>query len=138
METVLLLVFLTSEARPDAIEEFKHLSGTWDVISVKRGGKDADPELFGSKVRFTDRKPDGIEKRCDIYTISIDPKTNPARITATVAGGEIKGMKMLVIYQRDGERLTLRAAFGAKEFPNGLKAEDGDGTLVYQLRRAKK
>jgi uncharacterized protein (TIGR03067 family) len=138
METVVLFVFLATDARPEAIEEFKVLSGTWDVIKVERDGKVADRELFGTAVRFTDRKPADLETRCDIYRIAIDPKATPRRITATVAGGEIKGMKMLVIYQRNGDSLTLQTVFGAKEFPRDFKSVRGDGTVLYQLRRVKK
>jgi uncharacterized protein (TIGR03067 family) len=139
MNAVLLFVFLSADARPEAVEAFKHLSGTWEVVAAERDGKATDPanSLLPSKVRFTDEKPAGIKTRCDIYTIALDPKAEPAKLTATVAGGEIKGDRMLVIYKLDGDRLVLRLAYGAKEFPKGFKTASDDGTYVLELRRSK-
>src|SRR5262245_55893615 len=130
MNAVLLFVFLAPNASPQAADAFKRLEGTWEVVEEQRAGKivDAKQSIFPPSVRFTNEKPKGIEKRCDIYTIALDPKADPPRLTATVAGGEIKGDRMLVIYRLDGDHLTLRMNYGAKDFPDGFRTADGDGT----------
>jgi uncharacterized protein (TIGR03067 family) len=139
MNAVLLSVFLTPDASPQAAEEFKRLTGTWELIEEEQDGKVVGPDqaICPPKVRFTDKKPKGIEDRCDIYTIALDPKADPPRITATVAGGEIKGQRMLVIYRLHSDRLTLRLAYGAKNFPTGFRTAKDDGTFVLILSRVK-
>jgi uncharacterized protein (TIGR03067 family) len=140
MNAVLLFVFLAPDASPQAVEAFKRLGGAWEVVEEQRNGQVVDPKaaLLPPSVRFTTEKPKGIEKRCDIYTITLDPKADPPRLTATVAGGEIKGDRMLVIYRFDGDLLTLRLHYGAKDFPDGFRTANGDGTFVLKLRRIKR
>jgi uncharacterized protein (TIGR03067 family) len=119
--------------------EGRLLAGVWNVIGGEKDGCQVpvDEQLLVSRVLFTSVSPADIARRCDIYTAVLDPTANPARITATVAGGEIRGEQMLVIYRLDGDRLTLRLHYGAKTFPVGFKTAAGDGTLMLELKRAK-
>lgn len=139
MNAVLLFVLLAPDTSPKVTDDINLLSGTWEVVAEERDEKVVDPKqsLLPPKVRFTAEKPKGLEKRCDIYTVALDPKADPPRLTATVAGGEIKGERMLVIYRLDGDSMTLRLHYGAKDFPKGFRTVDGDGTAVLKLRQVK-
>jgi uncharacterized protein (TIGR03067 family) len=119
--------------------EGRLLAGVWNVVGVEEDGCQVPvgEQPFVSRVLFTATAPADIARRCDIYTVVLDRTVNPARITATVAGGEIRGEQMLVIYRLDGDRLTLRLHYGATTFPVGFKTAAGDATYVLELKRAK-
>src|SRR5438270_354595 len=104
MKGVLLLLFLTPDKADDpAAKEFKLLEGTWRIVSAEENGKKAplDDVYLGliDSVRFTAEKPKRLEQHCDVYTVTFDPGRTPKRLTATVAGGEIKGERMLGVYR---------------------------------------
>jgi uncharacterized protein (TIGR03067 family) len=138
MGAVLPFVFLPPDASPRAVEEFGRLAGTWEVVEEECDGKAVGPgrAVLPAKVRFADEMPRGIARRGNVYTVVLDPGVNPPRLAATVAGGDFKGDRLLAIYLLDGDRLILRMAPWAENFPDGFETAEDDGTFILRLRRA--
>lgn len=131
-----------------AAAELKKLEGKWRIESAKLAGRDfpADPgvrmKIHGSTVATV------VEGRADtpsVRTITIDPSTDPKRITMIDA--ELKdgiwlakpdGDTVRAVYALDGDKLTLVQWRGPKpEYPKSITPKAGEPVMEMVLRRIK-
>jgi uncharacterized protein (TIGR03067 family) len=131
------MVFVYGDGR--FTDEYNKLNGEWHVDLLEYDGKkynarDLDGSAMPGKLIVTAVAPVGIEKRCDIYRIDVDPTKSPMRLKAVIAGGEIKGQWVLGIYSFEGRELTLLlSGLGAKDYPKDFNPQAQDGTILMRL-----
>lgn len=124
------------EAARSALEEQQ---GVWVAERFVRDGKETPAEIVRSITRTVEKdhvvwKRDG--KNFAGTTIVLDSSKMPATIDVLPDGGPARGERVLGIYKRDGDRLTICMADPDRPRPREFKAEEGSRqTLMVFTRR---
>jgi uncharacterized protein (TIGR03067 family) len=131
-----------------AAAELKKFEGKWKIESANLAGRPfpADPsvrmEFAGSTAK---NSVEGKPETQTVRTITLDPSTDPKRITMIEA--ELKdgiwlakpaGIVVRAVYALDGDKLTLVQWRGPKpEYPKSVTPKAGEPVMEMVLRRIK-
>jgi uncharacterized protein (TIGR03067 family) len=137
---VLLLCFVPG-VRSDAPKEYDDaikmdgLEGEWDKVDVLYGGqhlgRSGHPTFLVRGQTFTWKG--GGETTTGTYTV--DTKTKPARTIQVPSSGPGTGTTWRMIYQVEGDRLTIAYLGVITEYPKGF---DDPTAYVTTMKRVKK
>jgi uncharacterized protein (TIGR03067 family) len=135
------VLLIAADAKDDAVKEAKaKLKGTWDVVSMERGGeKEPLPDgIMAQLIIHDDRLTmrDKNESRDASYTI--DPTQKPPHIDIVPNEGPDKGKKHLAIYVLDKDDLKICSAEPGEPRPKELASKEGVKAVLVTLKRQKK
>jgi uncharacterized protein (TIGR03067 family) len=135
------VAFGAAAAASDETGDRDSLQGKWQLVETVKKGKtqkitDQSEDFFelvfkGDKI--TARYKIGAEQG----GYKIDPNKSIKTIDILPSTGDEKGKTLKGIYELKADQLKLCMASGGPHRPESFKAE-GDKTVVYVLRRAKK
>jgi len=132
-----LLCLTTPVLAADANDELAKFTGTWQLVSAVRDGKQT-PEDVVSKIRVVikDGKHTvhfGDEAVVKEIPFTVDAMKEPKETTDTLPDGKtIKG-----IYKLDGDMLTSCVAEPDKDRPKEFASKAGSGHTLRVFKRVK-
>lgn len=132
-----LLVGLCGCARRAQDESFKAFQGTWDVVSLDKGGTKFEaarlkPTVVFEKDRFQMRVGDGI---LEDFVIRVDASKTSGEIEFVYLTGADQGRSELGIFELEEKTLKLCKAEVGKSRPAELAAKKGMSWTFIVLRR---
>ena len=142
MRTIFLLLSIAAlgfapapvyRERPnDADTVHRRFQGGWRGVSYKHGGQDL---MLGSPFRVHLEKDrwrffvGAPPTQTNIYTITLDTKSNPMRIDWREGGTHLRG-----IFELTGDRLHYSFRTSAKDYPRSLTAPDPEDYVIEAER----
>lgn len=115
------------------------IDGTWIPSSATLSGKEF-PEEIRKSIRLVvkDGKYNAtVGKNEDRGSVRIDPTAKPKTLDITSADGPTKGMTILCIYERVGDRLTVCYDLSGKNRPTEFVSTPGTPRFLVTYIRQK-
>jgi uncharacterized protein (TIGR03067 family) len=136
-----MLAAMLMIAADDPKKDAEALKGNWTAASIKHAGQ-ALPADQAKTFKLTFDAKTYTNKVGDEFLeeggFTIDPSKTPKTMDFDIKKGPDEGKKQLAIYQLDGDKLTIVAAFpGATERPKSLKPEASAEVIEAVFERTK-
>jgi uncharacterized protein (TIGR03067 family) len=126
-------------------DELEKMQGTWTLASVEGNGqKSTDDQVKGiTRTIKGDRyevTKDGksLAKGTMTFDPTKTPKTLDAVVTSPAEGGGTKTVKVLGIYELDGDTMKTCLAEPGKDRPTDFSTKEGSGRRLFVWKREKK
>ena len=130
-----LIVTLGSDP---AQEELARHQGTWAVTAFVRDGEETPKEIATSIIRIVDGDHVTWKREGKSFagtSLILDPSTDPRSLDVIPDGGPWKDQRVLGIYKREGEILTICMAAPTMPRPRAFTARSGSGWTLMTFRR---
>jgi uncharacterized protein (TIGR03067 family) len=123
------------------------LQGTWVIVGKEFMGKKATKEevkkLSGEMVIKGALVTQWVDDAGDKYIVNkstwkLDPKAKPKRLDLTYTRGELKGEKVLAIYELDGDTLRVCYAMVNEKRPTEFAGKFDGKAFFLTYKRVKK
>jgi uncharacterized protein (TIGR03067 family) len=151
MKPKILLVLVTGlflaanfkdEAKDNAKKELDKLQGDWVMVSSEHNGEAAPAEQIKSLKRTVKGNEFTVFRDGEVLVkgmFTIDPSKSPKTVDITFTEGDNKDMKMLGIYEIDGDNQKVcYAPPGQKERPKEFTSKGDKGLTFSVWKREKK
>lgn len=131
--------------RPTAIEDFKRLTGAWQIVAITVDGRHV-PDAKGYTIEFKDGKltmMDGDVRR--EFLCKLDPAKSPKRMDLTPSGDAFKsddrfkdkGEPLLAVYELKGDQLRIcQPVEKTTHRPSEFRSAKGSKLALMVLERA--
>ncbi len=125
------------EPKADAVKaELKRFEGTWKFVSMEINGKAVPAaNLEDSKLIFEGDRFRSTSEEQNKGTFAVDPTVTPK--TIDIAVGEGGKIKILGIYQLEGDTYKICSALPGKPRPAEFSAKAGSGCGLTVMSREK-
>jgi len=136
-------VFAAALAQGDnaARRERAGLQGAWNMNSGERDGQSFPSEYLTNSERVVKDDETTVTVAGQLFMkakFSLDPSKNPKTIDYSINGGPYAGLKMLGIYELDGDKVKFCLATPGKERPTSFATKPDDGQTVTVWKRETK
>lgn len=125
---------------PSAIDDDREWhQGTWTVEAFESAGVATPAEIRSTIERVVEGDHVTWRRQGKAFagtTMVLDPAAEPMAIDLVPDGGPSRGEKVLGIYRREGDRLTVCMAAPGDPRPTAFDAPKGSGRTFYVLRKA--
>ena len=133
---------LAAGGNDEAIQKDRKLmAGTWRVISYEKDGKKTPAEqLEKTRSIFSADGKAMVQREGKTIaqgSIKIDPAKKPKQSEGTYTEGELKGMKVLGIYEIDGGNMRGCYALPGNDRPTEFLSKPGSGHVLITYKRDK-
>ena len=133
------IVGLSAVVRADDKDEWKKLSGTWNVEKAVLMGADTT-DVFKAAVLTVSEGKYSVKfgEQEDKGTVELDTSKKPKRMTIKSTEGVNKDKTFPAIYEIDGDTCKICYALEGKDAPKEFESKEGTQTLYIVYKRDKK
>lgn len=134
-----VVLLVPSVVRADDAADLKKMQGTWKILVMQRGGKDAPPAILKGKMAVEKNTftlvvtKDGKEQRAPIQ-VKLDSSKLPRQMDFTGKDGKLKHHG---IYEFDGKKLKICFDLIANERPRTFESKSGTSVRLMVLEPKK-
>jgi uncharacterized protein (TIGR03067 family) len=136
---LIALVGVSVAVRADDKDEWKKLSGKWNIEKAVFMGQDSTEVFKTAKLTVEEGKYSVVfGDQEDKGTIKLDTAKKPKQMTIESTDGPNKGKTIMAIYEIDGDTCKICYALEGKDAPKEFESKEGTMTLYIVYKRDKK